>query len=445
MSMRGPLPAKLLPPLLLIFPATLFSQTWRFLGPDSVNWRAIANLDASFEPGQLPRIGAATSQGVALSSHHEWNYILRDHTVMPRLFRTYRHVSFTPWSDTLIFVGNVDWVESEPCVSAAAYSLGSMTFGEAVGGDCVCDGGWHFTFPQLDSGAVYALVCRTFSKSSDNGINWESDLQNTYNNLLFLKVNSRLDDRLYMGARPHPSDTLGIYLSTDAGTSWILLSPFFTLYREGDLIAEGDTLVFAASKGWEEDSTCGIFWSSDHGTAWTQVLANVNVPKLTQDPGIPGTIYAATDRGVYRSADAGSSWQVYHNGLPSLRTVGIAKDPYSDTLYVATADSGIYQVFDYEVGVLVLPDPAVSFALAQNYPNPFNPETEIQFSVGRSSFVSLRVFDLLGREIATLVNEFKAVGIYTVSWSAAGFPSGIYFCRLSTGRTLQTRKMVLIK
>jgi len=83
--------------------------------------------------------------------------------------------------------------------------------------------------------------------------------------------------------------------------------------------------------------------------------------------------------------------------------------------------------------------------LDQNYPNPFNPSTELQFRISSSKFVSFRVLDVLGREIATLVNEYRQPGTYLVHWDASGLPSGVYFCRLWAGDFVETRKMVLAK
>jgi hypothetical protein len=84
------------------------------------------------------------------------------------------------------------------------------------------------------------------------------------------------------------------------------------------------------------------------------------------------------------------------------------------------------------------------FILQQNYPNPFNPSTTISFSVGRQAFVSLRVFDLLGSEVASLVNEKKDVGKYEVVFDALNLSSGVYFYRLSVGDFLKTNKMVVL-
>ena len=86
-----------------------------------------------------------------------------------------------------------------------------------------------------------------------------------------------------------------------------------------------------------------------------------------------------------------------------------------------------------------------SYSLSDNFPNPFNPSTKIQFTIHHSRFTSLKVFDLLGREVATLVNEELKQGSYQVTWDAAGFPSGVYFYRLEAGQFAETRKLVLVR
>ncbi len=90
----------------------------------------------------------------------------------------------------------------------------------------------------------------------------------------------------------------------------------------------------------------------------------------------------------------------------------------------------------------LLPD---EFILSQNYPNPFNPETILRYELPVSSLVRLVVYDLMGREVATLVNEEKPAGWYSVTWNAKGFSSGIYFICLRSGNTMQWKKMVLLK
>jgi hypothetical protein len=105
----------------------------------------------------------------------------------------------------------------------------------------------------------------------------------------------------------------------------------------------------------------------------------------------------------------------------------------------------IVNVIDQPVNVEkenLLPE---GFVLQQNYPNPFNPVTKIQYAMGNSQFVSLKVYDILGNEIATLVNEEKSSGEYEVDFYTEGLTSGIYLYKLEAGNFIQTKKMVLLK
>ncbi len=85
------------------------------------------------------------------------------------------------------------------------------------------------------------------------------------------------------------------------------------------------------------------------------------------------------------------------------------------------------------------------FALAQNYPNPFNPSTTIKYAIQKSGFVSLRVYDMLGREVANLVNQDQSAGVYTVKFDASQLASGIYFYKLESGSQSIINKMMLVK
>jgi hypothetical protein len=87
----------------------------------------------------------------------------------------------------------------------------------------------------------------------------------------------------------------------------------------------------------------------------------------------------------------------------------------------------------------------IFFSLLQNYPNPFNPTTTIKFQIPELNFVTLKVFDVLGNEIATLVNEEKPMGIYEVEFDGKGLPSGIYFYQLQASNFVETKKMILLK
>jgi hypothetical protein len=87
----------------------------------------------------------------------------------------------------------------------------------------------------------------------------------------------------------------------------------------------------------------------------------------------------------------------------------------------------------------------LTFLLRQNYPNPFNPSTTISFSLPLKSLVSLKVYDLLGREVTTIVSEEMSAGNYSRQWNANGMSSGVYFYRLQAGSSAEVKKLVLLR
>jgi len=153
----------------------------------------------------------------------------------------------------------------------------------------------------------------------------------------------------------------------------------------------------------------------------------------------------------------------------SRRTYGFFFNPipdgFDDEIYYRVADSiGVYEIGYYDetwrlkgaqigdriFGTITDVTNATTtilngFSLLPAYPNPFNPSTQITYSLPRAADVILKIYDLLGREVALLVNERKPAGEHTVSWDAAGIPTGVYFYRLIAGEFVETKKMVVIK
>ena len=87
----------------------------------------------------------------------------------------------------------------------------------------------------------------------------------------------------------------------------------------------------------------------------------------------------------------------------------------------------------------------IGYELYQNHPNPFNPITTINYSIPKLSFVTIKIYDVLGKEVTTLVNEEKPIGTYELSWSAANLTSGVYFYRIQAGDFIVTKKMILLR
>ncbi|HAX48547.1 MAG TPA: hypothetical protein DCX92_06140 [Bacteroidetes bacterium] len=115
-----------------------------------------------------------------------------------------------------------------------------------------------------------------------------------------------------------------------------------------------------------------------------------------------------------------------------------------------TSASNFQYISPYNPGALLsngnngssLPE---NYSLEQNYPNPFNPSTGIKFSIPKSNNVTLKVYDLTGRVVASLVNEYKPAGSYEVTFDASALSSGVYYYSISSGEFTETRKMVLVK
>lgn len=86
-----------------------------------------------------------------------------------------------------------------------------------------------------------------------------------------------------------------------------------------------------------------------------------------------------------------------------------------------------------------------NYSLSQNYPNPFNPSTVIKYQIIKAGYVTLKIYNVLGKEIKTLVNEEQAKGSYSINFNSSSFPGGVYFYQIRSGSYSATKKMVLLK
>ena len=134
---------------------------------------------------------------------------------------------------------------------------------------------------------------------------------------------------------------------------------------------------------------------------------------------------------------------------------GTTTEPQSYSFSDENLFAGIYQyrlkqidfdgTFEYSNTIEVEINPLSKFSLEQNYPNPFNPSTTIQYAIADRQFVTLKVFDVLGNEVATLVDEYKTAGNFEVEFDASKLPSGVYFYRLQAGSFVETKKLTILK
>ncbi|MBK7629453.1 MAG: T9SS type A sorting domain-containing protein [Ignavibacteriales bacterium] len=127
-------------------------------------------------------------------------------------------------------------------------------------------------------------------------------------------------------------------------------------------------------------------------------------------------------------------------GSSALNSVSVMKDITEEAIQIYNSN-----FTDIPTSIKNQPIVISEFKLDQNYPNPFNPSTKISWQSPVSSHQSLKIYDVLGNEVATLVNEYKSAGSYEIVFNASKLSSGIYFYRFTAGSFVQTKKMILIK
>lgn len=141
--------------------------------------------------------------------------------------------------------------------------------------------------------------------------------------------------------------------------------------------------------------------------------------------------------------------EFYYPGSSGERPRSLAFTSDGNTAYVGVfGASGVPLVQKFTkgtTGIKELTELPTGYNLSQNYPNPFNPTTNIKFSIPETGFVTLKVYNTLGQEVATLINEIKSTGTYEVDFNASKLSSGMYVYTLSSGNIHISNKMILMK
>ena len=211
---------------------------------------------------------------------------------------------------------------------------------------------------------------------------------------------------------------------------------------------QNDEIVYAAVSGF---GSSHLFRSENGGDSWQDIgigLPDVPTNAVLVNPEDPANVFVGNDLGVYVTYDTGTTWEAHMEGLPDAVLAMDLVISYPDRkIRVATHGSGVYQIPLPPIADVSADEPLLSrsFRLNQNYPNPFNPVTNISYSLPRSGEVSLLVYDLLGKEVARLVDKQQEAGYHKVTWDASNVSSGVYFYRLQSGGFTQTKKMVVLK
>jgi hypothetical protein len=295
---------------------------------------------------------------------------------------------------------------------------------------------WFILFNNIIFAGCESHGCWT---STNNGLNW---IQSGFENddiLTFLIVN----DKLFAGA------SSGLYYTTNNGNNWFSSIPGFQTWA----LIKTSSKIFAGG-------SLGIYYSTNNGSNWN--LSQINNTGILSLFSTGQIVFAgAFSNGIYVSTDNGSNWIQKNEGLPNSPSVN-SITVYNNIVFISTTNQGVWKrnLSEMISGIFsignLIPE---KFMLHQNYPNPFNAVTKIRFDVSghppyplylsrqasKGEVVTLKVFDIIGREIQTLVNEQLQPGMYEVMFDGSGLASGIYFYQLRSGEFVETKKLVLLK
>lgn len=309
----------------------------------------------------------------------------------------------------------------------------------------------------LGGGALYLFTSSIFSnngvlftgaytgiyRSTDDAENWIGTNISGSGVLANFFVNH---NGILFAARESNNQPYG-YSSTDNGQFWTPFInngfPVITYLSEGTILWAG--------------TIDGVWITTNNGLTWSSRNSGLSLdPYSSSIIRVNGTLITSLKfggSGIYKSTNNGINWVSIGEGLPFLESIDFLF-PYGNKILAATSD-GIYQRDISEIITSISKQSSEiprAFKVYQNYPNPFNPSTVIKFDVpvsrdaDNSSYQTrLVVYDLLGNEISTLVDETLKPGRYSVTWDASKYPSGAYLYKVQSGSLSETRKMMLIK
>jgi photosystem II stability/assembly factor-like uncharacterized protein len=246
-----------------------------------------------------------------------------------------------------------------------------------------------------------------------------------------------LNNRIWFGAR-----NKGIYYSSNNGSSWTLQDVTWTGYAYPSAIWFEDSNhgYSSADRNIIRTETSGMNWTIAGNSTGTEIIKGIT------GAGNNWWYVRFLSNKIYYTTDDGNFWLVQYTAPSNSGYNHITKGRNGgNRMWAARIDGGI-SVYNGPVGIKKTDDIIPSdYRLFQNYPNPFNPVTVISYQLVVSSFASLIVYDALGKEVITLVNEQLKPGAYEAVFDGTNYPSGVYFYHLTTDNFTETKEMVLLK
>lgn len=287
----------------------------------------------------------------------------------------------------------------------------------------------------VDGNTVYAGTwANGIYKSVNGGATWTQSGLNTMN----VTAVTIFGNKVFAGT--HDSDSpKGVYISTDNGTSWNQSSLNNKVISS---FAVQGSNIFAGTFSYNPS---GVFISTDYGSTWS--VTSLNNKLVNTVFAYNGMLFAGVyNGGVFYSSNNGTTWTAKNEGfstLPSVYSFIVANSYiFAGTYAYAVWRRPVSDVIGIQNISTEIPS---AYSLNQNFPNPFNPTTKIRFDIAKFDDVNITVYDVLGRNVTTLVNEKLNPGSYEVNWDATGFTSGVYFYKMETPDFSKTMKMILMK
>lgn len=241
-----------------------------------------------------------------------------------------------------------------------------------------------------------------------------------------------------------------VRMSLNGGGTWSTKSVNLNGSYTSGFTFKSDKLVGISSTS---SSMPYIARTTDGGNTWNNVDIGTGLTGNTLIKWIPGThiVYILGSNGaIKRSINDGLNW----TSMPTAGVTGLTHFDFNkvNNIICGYAISSTGSVIKLADSILVLTNSNINeskvpseFKLSQNYPNPFNPSTSIQYGLPKNSFVKIVVYDILGNEVKTLVNENKKAGTYETTLNASEISSGVYFYKLTADGFTETKSMLLIK
>ena len=368
-------------------------------------------------------------------------------------------------SDTEVFAATLNGVYSTTDLGNPWINIG---FQNRLVFDVITSGQYILAATEGTSPGVF--------RTSDHGTTWLESTGMTNTSVRAFAKNSSYIFACTWGG--------GIFRSNDDGATWqsvgLTNEGFKSIYAAGEKIFAGGSKIFSTTDNganWQERQ---LPWPS--GDTWGFYYNN--------------DVLYACDMGLYTSTDYGNTWQLKYgitfDSLGSATDIKMFKDilSYQNVLIASVAFNSIMVSYDggnnwssFNEGLmtdwtfsgLAIKEPNIwalrdffgnayirplsnitkvenenfistnTFLLNQNYPNPFNPSTKISWQSPVNSWQTLKIYDALGIEVATLIDEYKSAGSYEVNFNSSSLTSGVYFYQLKVGSLIQTRKMLLLK